>query len=171
MIVNEGIIDGRVAITPLGAGARFENSGWLGIAAPGAGVAHSIGGTFLQTETGTLTLRIAASGNDSLQVSGPALLDGTLAPVPSGSVALPIGQQYQVVNAQGGITGQFTTVTQSAGLAPGTRADTLYAPTTVNLVITPSSYGNLTLAGLPQTANQGAVGNALDAIGRPPAQR
>ena len=164
MIINDGVIDGRVAITPLGAGARFENSGWLGIAAPGAGVAHLIGGTFVQTETGTLSVRIAASGNDSLQVSGPARLDGTLSPVPSGSAVLPIGQQYQVVNAQGGITGEFTTVTQSAGLAAGTRVDTLYEPTRVNLVVTPSSYGDLRLAGRPQTANQSAVGNALDAI-------
>jgi hypothetical protein len=48
VIVNDGTIDGRIAISA-GADARFENSGWLGITAPGAGTLHTVGGTFVQT--------------------------------------------------------------------------------------------------------------------------
>jgi len=60
VIVNDGVIDGQIVVTHLlAASARFENSGWLGISAPGAGVTHLIGGTFVQTSSGTLSLRIA----------------------------------------------------------------------------------------------------------------
>ena len=45
-IVNDGTIDGQIAVTPVGAGARFENSGWLGISSPGVGISQVIGGTF-----------------------------------------------------------------------------------------------------------------------------
>lgn len=162
-IVNNGTIDGRVAVTPFANDARFENSGWLGISAPGSGATHLINGTFVQTSTGTLTLRIGSSSNDALQVTGAALLGGTLAPTVGSGISLPIGQQYQVIAAQGGIGGSFATLTQPAGLPAGTRFDALYAPTTLNLVVTPSSYGNLSLAGISETANQSAVGNALDA--------
>ena len=162
-IVNDGTIDGRVAVTPVTNDARFENSGWLGISAPGSGVTHLINGTFVQTSTGTLSLRIGSSSNDALQATGAAFLGGTLAPNVGGGISAPIGTQYQIIAAQGGIGGSFATLTQPTGLPAGTRFDALYAPTTLNLVITPSSYGDLSLAGISETANQSAVGNALDA--------
>ena len=80
----------------------------------------------------------------------------------------PIGQTFTVVSGQGGLSGSFAGLTQLAGLAPGTRFDALYAPTTLTLVVTPAAYGNLGLAGLSESANQTAVGTALDAA-RPPA--
>ncbi|MFL5252637.1 MAG: hypothetical protein ACJ8AI_07045 [Rhodopila sp.] len=162
-VINDGTIDGRVAVTPIGAGARFENSGWVGVTAPGAGVTHQIGGTFVQTASGTLVPRLAAASNDALQVSGPALLGGTLAPLVNAVSTPPIGQQYQILTAGGGIVGQFSTLTQPAGLASGTRIDALYASTALNLVVTPLLFGNLALAGLPETATQIAVGAAFDA--------
>ncbi len=48
LVVNNGTIDGLVSIAA-GPDARFENSGWLGIAAAGAGATHQISGTFVQT--------------------------------------------------------------------------------------------------------------------------
>ena len=163
-VINDGTIDGRIAVTPIDAAARFENSGWLGISAPGAGVAHQIGGTFVQTAAGTLTFRLAQAASDMLQVTGPAVLGGTLAPTVSVTPNLPIGQQYQVITAQGGLTGRFDTLTQPTALAAvGTRIDTLYAPTSLSLVITPLLYGKLSLAGVPETPTQSAVGTALDA--------
>jgi subtilase-type serine protease len=160
-IVNNGIIDGRVAVNA-GPMARFENSGWLGISAPGAGTTHVISGTFVQTSSGTFVVRIAGSGNDSLLVGGTALLAGTLAPQIAGTAGVPpfappIGQQYQVLSAVNGVSGAFSTVTQPAGLSPGTRFDTLYATTAVDLVVTPSSY-----AGLASGSWYSAVGAALD---------
>jgi subtilase-type serine protease len=162
-VINDGTIDGRIAVTPIDAAARFENSGWVGISAPGAGVTHQISGTFVQTAAGTLTLRLAPAASDTLQVTGPALLGGTLAPTVSVGPALPIGQQYQVITAQGGLFERFDALTQPASLAAGgTRIDTLYATNTLNLVVTPLLYGNLALAGVPETPTQSAVGTALD---------
>jgi len=74
-----------------------------------------------------------------------------------------LGQSFNVVAAGGGVVGSFAGLVQPAGLATGTRFDALYGATTVNLVVTPSSYGNLGLAGLSQTVNEAAVGAALDA--------
>ncbi len=138
-VVNTGTIDGRVAINA-GLTARFENSGWLGISASGAGTTHVVSGAFVQTSSGILALRIASGGNDSLQVGGIALLGGALAPQLPSAYAPPIGQQYQVLSAQNGVYGNFATLTQPAGLAAGTRFDALYGPTIVDLVVTPSSY-------------------------------
>ena len=90
VIVNDGVIDGQIVVTPAGANARFENSGWLGISAPGAGDTHLIGGTFVQTSSGTLALRIAPGSNDALQVTGAAILGGTL------QLNLPSGFQSKI---------------------------------------------------------------------------
>lgn len=75
----------------------------------------------------------------------------------------PIGQQFQVVAATGGVLGSFAGLTQPTGLAAGTRLDAIYQPTSLNLVVTPSAYGNLALAGLSETNNAGAVGKVIDA--------
>ena len=49
IVVNDGTIDGPVSFLA-GPLARFENSGWLGISAPGTGTIHMISGTFAQTD-------------------------------------------------------------------------------------------------------------------------
>jgi fibronectin-binding autotransporter adhesin len=99
--------------------------------------------------------------------------DGNLAPRlrsitgdASNAYTPPIGQQFQVINAAGGIpaTSGYTSLTQPIGLAAGTRFDALYAPTTLTLVITPAAYGNLALAGIGETSGEQSVGSALDAI-------
>jgi autotransporter-associated beta strand protein len=95
---------------------------------------------------------------------------GTLAPLLRGisgsatnAYTPPLGQSFVVVNAQGGVQGGYSGLTQPAGLAAGTRFDALYGATTLALVVTPQSYGSLALAGIAETANQSAVGGALDA--------
>jgi autotransporter-associated beta strand protein len=75
-----------------------------------------------------------------------------------------LGQRFQVVSAAGGVLGSFGSMVQPTGLRAGTRFDALYAPTTLTLVITPTAYGNLPLAGLGETSGERAVGAALDAV-------
>jgi autotransporter-associated beta strand protein len=128
-----------------------------------------IDGTGTGTDAGNYS-RIIVTGST-------ATLGGVLEPLlrgPAGSglpdwtntYAPPIGQQFVVLAAEGGIaaTSSFSGLVQPDGLLPGTRFDAMYAPTTLTLVVTPAAYGNLKLAGLPQTANEAAVGAALDAI-------
>ena len=71
---NTGAINGPVAIAA-GPYARFENSGWMGINAPGAGDTHTVSGTFAQTSAGTLALRVArtASPTSSSSTARPGL--------------------------------------------------------------------------------------------------
>ena len=77
-----------------------------------------------------------------------------------------IGQQFAgVVTAQGGILGSFDGMQQpGAGLPPGTRMDLLYNPQSIDLVVTPASYGNLGAAGITASPNENAVGAALDSF-------
>ena len=95
---------------------------------------------------------------------------GTVAPrlrgIPGGTNAFTpaIGQGFAIVQAEGGVQGQFDAVAQPGAGQGGTRFDLLYGADAVTLVATPAAYGNLAAAGLPQTPNQAAVGAALDAM-------
>jgi outer membrane autotransporter protein len=119
--------------------------------------------------TGTGT----GAGNYSrVLVQGPGnalTANGTLEPLLRGitgsatnSYVPPVGQIYNVISATGGVGGSFSGLTQPVGLAVGTKFDTIYGANTVNLVITPTSYGNLGTLGVTQTPAQAAAGAAVD---------
>jgi autotransporter-associated beta strand protein len=136
---------------------------------PGSVTQFDIDGTGTGTGAGNYS-RLPLTGAASTFTAG-----GTLVPLLRGitgsatnTYTPPLGQEFLVVNAQGGIQGSYSGLTQPAGLAAGTRFDALYGPTALALVVTPQSYGSLALAGIAETANQSAVGGALDA-GRPAA--
>jgi len=153
-VINTGVIDGRVIATA-GDQARFENSGWLGISAPGAGVRDVISGTFVQTAAGTLDLRISAEKNDRLQVNGTARLAGTETSVFQSPNEL--ARSYVIVSAAGGVTGAFDKST-TVGLPSFVTTSLTYAPTKVTLDLTSAMSEQ---AGLSR--NQSTVGGALDA--------
>ncbi|HSI40690.1 MAG TPA: autotransporter domain-containing protein [Xanthobacteraceae bacterium] len=151
-IVNTGIIDGRILVAS-GPDGRFENSGWLGISAPGAGVTSAVSGTFAQTSAGTLALRIGADSNDMLEVTGAARLSGTVAVDFQSDHLL---KSYTLLTASEAITGTFQTLTTdglpamfASGLGYGAHAVTLNVASN--------------LAGQPGISrNQKAVGGAID---------
>lgn len=101
---------------------------------------------------------------------------GTIQPVLRGitgsatnSFTPSLGQSFNVVQAQGGVTGSFSGIAQpGAGLPAGTRFETVYTAQTVSLALAPSSYAAL---GLGQTDNQVAVGSALDVLRPTPGVR
>lgn len=154
IVVNTGIIDGVIAFNA-GPDGRFENSGWLGISAAGAGAVHQIDGVFAQTPTGTLAVRVDGASNDSLNVAGAARLNGTLA----ASFASPTALQrtYTVITASEGVTGTFASLT-TTGLPSFINAGVSYAPTSVALNLTSD------IAGTGTTTNQQSVGAALDSV-------
>ncbi|MGV7030991.1 S8 family serine peptidase [Methylobacterium symbioticum] len=112
----------------------------------------------------------------ALGPSGTVSANGTLVPVlrgisgDAGNGFTPaLGQRFDVLAAQAGLSGSFTGLVQpTAGLASGTRFDALYAANGLELVVTPTAYGNLAGFGLIQTGNARAVGAALD-LARPEA--
>nr|WP_246499815.1 autotransporter domain-containing protein [Azospirillum soli] len=117
------------------------------------------------------TAGTGAGHHDQLRVEGAGFTAaGTLAPVlrgisgdASNSFTPAIGQSFTVVTAEGGVAGRFATLDQPAsGLATGTRLDVIYRADSVALAVTPRSYADLAAAGLGQTRNQRAVGEALE---------
>ena len=159
-IVNDGTIDGQVAVTPAGADARFENSGWLGISAPGAGITHVIGGTFVQTSTGTLALRVAPGSNDALQVTRVAILGGTLQLNSQYGFQPKVTDQLTLVIAGGGISGKFANLLDT--FSPVIAPELVYGQNTVVLEFRPD-FESISL-----TPNQRAAGKLLDQIGLNP---
>lgn len=97
---------------------------------------------------------------------------GTLAPVLRGisgdatnSFNPVIGQSFRVIQAQGGLLGSFAGLTQPTdGLPAGSRFDALYGANTLDLVLTPARYADLSPLGVGQRVNQAATGGAVDAI-------
>ena len=158
VIVNYGVIDGRIAATS-GLAKRFENSGWIGVTGTGLPVHDHFTGVFVQTAAGTLSTRVTSSANeqgeinDLLEVLGTARLNGTLA-VPFQTTSL--SKSYTVVRASEGVSGAFSSLV-TLGLPSFFSASLSYAPTTVDVNLTSAISG---LPGLKP--NQGAVAGALD---------
>jgi hypothetical protein len=120
LIVNAagGIIDGQVSVAA-GQYARFENSGWMGIGSTNTsapGITNAASGTFVQTSTGTLGLRISPAGIDSLTVTGTAKLAGALSL--SATAGTYGAARYSIVNATSGLSGVFSSF--STNLASAT---------------------------------------------------
>lgn len=154
VIVNTGIIDGRIAAMA-GAGKRFENSGWIGVTGTGVTITDLFRGTFVQTAAGTLAVRVRDEGNDNLYVAGTVRLAGTLEADFQTSNLL---KSYVVVGATEGVTGAFDAVA-TQGLPALFAATVGYTPTEAMLNVAAN------LAGQPgNTANQSAVGGAIDGI-------
>lgn len=167
MVVNTGIIDGRVAFAA-GPQARFENSGWLGISSTGAGAAHQMTGVFAQTARGTLALRVEGASADRLDVTGTARLAGTLSTSFSGTDGLQ--KSYTLLTATGGATGSFATL-QTTGLPSFFSAGLGYTTNAVSLTLASSmartpglSSNEQSVATSIDTAINAAAGPALGTL-------
>ncbi len=156
IVVNDGTIDGPVDFLA-GAEARFENSGWLGISAPGTGTTHVIEGTFAQTDSGTLALRVGADGgHDALQITGSGQLAGTLTLETERGLYAAQTDFPDLVTAGDALWGSFGTVDSSSpffrvSVSPGTDS--------IGAALTRVPFD--AFPGL--TPNQGAIGAALEA--------
>jgi outer membrane autotransporter barrel domain/autotransporter-associated beta strand repeat len=168
---GSGTITGPVSIMSGGTFSPGNSPGILNVsgsvtAASGSTFSVDVDGTGIGNGAGNYD-RIVVSGTPGTFTAG-----GTIAPTLRGITGAatntytpPLGQQFEIISTTGGVDGSFSGLTQpSAGLAAGTRFDALYAPTTVNLIVTPAQYGNLAAAGIGQTHNQREVGSALDQI-------
>jgi uncharacterized protein with beta-barrel porin domain len=154
LVVNDGTIDGQVSITA-GPYARFENSGWLGISAPGSGTTHVISGTFVQTAAGTLQLRVGADGSaDALQV-GTGRLAGALILATQPGLYANQTVYPGLVSATATLTGNFATVQTTS---PFLRAIAVPVVNSVTAVLARVPFD--ALPGL--TGNQLAVGAGLE---------
>ena len=173
-VASTGILRGTGLITAptsvYGTLAPGNSPGTLTFNAPvtlfsGSSAQFDIDGTGNGTGVGNHSRVIVTGAGNALNAGGTLrpLLRGITGDA-SNVYVPPIGQFYSVISAAGGITGSFGGLAQSAGLSAGTRFDAVYRSTSLSLVITPTAYGNLGLAGLAETGDEAAVGRALDAI-------
>jgi autotransporter-associated beta strand protein len=158
-----------------------------GILAPGDSPATTtVAGTVTQGNSSTLSLDIDGTGTGTgagnysrLVITGIAsqyvigltdILQPNLRNIvgPANNTYSPtLGTDLTVVTAQGGVTGTFATLNQpgvAGGQLAGTRFDAIYTTNAINLVTTPTAYGNLAAAGISASQNQNNVGSAIDKL-------
>ena len=162
-VVNSGTLDGAVSLTG-GGNNSLTNSSLITVSAPFVTrVVHFVDGTFTQTASGILGLRVTPNrsfGYDTLQVTasvpgtGVANLGGTLrAQVQPGLYGS--STTYANVLAFTTSTGRFATV--ESGLTFLT-ASAVYNATSVDLVLSRIPFNQFPGGG----ANSRAIGNVLE---------
>jgi len=186
--VNQGVMsfnnlfDGNVTVAST---AKISGSGVIngsiianGVVAPGNspgvlvvnGSVTQQAGSTLALDIDGATAGIGAGHHDALVLNGTGSIytaDGLIAPILRGitgdannNYTPTLGQTFEVVTAQGGVTGSFDGVTQpTSGMPANTRFDVLYRSNAILLVVTPGLYS---LMG--DVTNAAAAGGALDAI-------
>jgi fibronectin-binding autotransporter adhesin len=150
-LVGGGSVSGTVTVQ--GTLAPSGISGASGAAAGSGtpGTSLSVGG--LVTEAGSTTqIRTNGSGvGDSVQVSGSATLGGQLVVQPSPG-AYPASTTYTIVNANGGVSGNYSAVSQ---------------PVLPFLDTTVKTQGNTVLLTLSQVGSSSGGGTGIGAGGTP----
>ncbi|MCQ4160550.1 autotransporter domain-containing protein [Roseomonas sp. GC11] len=158
-----GTIGGATTVASGGRLAPGNSPGTLNFTAPvtladGATTEFDIDGTGTGTGAGNYSRIIVSGTGNSFTAAGTLepLLRGITGSA-TNTYTPEIGQQFTVIQAEGGLLGSFSGLTQPAGLASGTRFDALYDSTALRLVVTPAAY-----ASFATTGNQAAVAAALD---------
>ena len=159
VIANSGTIDGPIDLATASVGNSLTNSGLITITDPwtGIGTFHIIDGTFTQSSTGILALRVDATNNfDSLTVfgTGAANLGGKLRalvqPGLYGNITTFAGVMFFTTSS-----GQFTSVETSS---PFFTATAVYNPGSVDLVLSRVPFNRVP----GSSSNASAIGNVLE---------
>lgn len=152
--------------TMVGVGGLLRGTGTLGdtrvegIIAPGNSIGTlNVDGDYVQTASGVYLAELAPGGaSDLVRVTGTATLDGTLKALPEAGIYY-LGEQFQVIQADGGVQGRFATADFTA-FSPFLQFGLAYAANGINVEVT---RGQL-LATAATTANQRAVAGAADTL-------
>jgi len=173
--VNTGslIIDGSIAsaqtlVNPGGLlggkgsiGGNLVNSG---IVNPGPSPGLRVSGNYIQNANGTLRIEVAGTGQGQfslLAVGKHASLGGTLQLIPGGGFQLHVGDKVTFLTANGGVSGNFSTIQNE--FATVVKTQIIILPTAVELEGTQGSF-------VPAACNSNtaAVARSLDsAVGDP----
>lgn len=151
-----------------------------GVLAPGNSPGRLVvAGSVTQSPTGTLAIDIdgatpgiGAGHYDTLVLTGTGSVytaAGTIAPITRGitgdasnTYTPRIGDAYEVVTAEGGVVGAYSSIEQpTAGMPANSRFDVVYMPRAVVLAVTAKSYATLAADG---PLNAIAVGGVVDQL-------
>jgi outer membrane autotransporter protein len=150
-------LGGSVSVLAGGALSGHGSIGGLvtnnGIVAPGGTIGTlTVGGSYAQSASGTLSIELAPSAGSQLAVGGAASLAGTLAlSVDSFLVA---GTKYVILTAGGGVSGTFGQLAPQNIIAYSLTPT--YLPGEVDLTVN-SAFGTVA-----QSTNQRAIAAAID---------
>ncbi|MGE8275375.1 autotransporter domain-containing protein [Stenotrophomonas geniculata] len=170
LVVNGGVVSFNGTqtggTTTVGANGLLKGVGTLGntrvdgIIAPGNSIGTlTINGNYVQGATGVYAAELVpGGGSDQLHVSGTAALDGTLAALPAPGVYY-LGEQFNILRADGGVGGQFTKTDFSA-FSPFLQFTVAYANNAARIDV--ARGASLTTAA--NTPNQRAVAAAADLL-------
>lgn len=152
------------ASVTVGTDATFGgNSGKLEIASTGA---MSVGGSFVQAAGGAYVVGLNPANAQSghVQVAGAANIDSaaTIEAVNEGpGTTYAVGTRYAVLTADGGVTGEYGSLTGDVAVSPFIGLALAYDPTHVYIdVVLLQSFAN---AGT--TPNQAATGAGIESLG------
>ena len=116
----------------------------------------------------------SGAGNYSRLVSSSSIIlnGGMVVPVlrglsgsASNTFVPSLAQRFNVMAGAGGITGAFAGLTQpTAGLPTGLTFDLVYGTSSVDLILTPADYGQITAVGIGYTPNRARTGTALQTL-------
>ena len=156
------VASAAASLTGTGSVGDVTNSGYVqpGTASIGD---LTVNGAFTQTSSGTTEIKTNSAGNvpgvnnDHLTITGQATLGGTLSVVAVGGGVFNPATQYTILNATGGVTGQYA---QASSTLPAYGVVVTYNANDVTFHLQPTT--SLFAAAL--TENQVAVGTALDAL-------
>jgi len=156
----------RGGSTYVGVNGLLQGTGTLGdtrvagIIAPGTSIGTlTINGDYVQTASGRYLAELApGERSDQLRVLGTATLDGTLQALPEPGTYY-LGEQFRVLQADGGVEGRFATADFSA-FSPFLKFGLGYSANGVNIDVT---RGQL-LSTAASTANQRAVASSADTL-------
>ena len=170
LLVNGGVVafNGVQSggTTTVGANGLLKGVGSLGttrvdgIIAPGNSIGTlTINGNYVQGASGTFAAELAPGGrSDLLRVTGTATLGGTLVALPEPGVYY-LGEQFNFLRADGGISGQFARTDFSA-FSPFLQFSLAYGANGARIDVTRGAL----LASAASTANQRAVASAADTL-------
>ncbi|WP_460824124.1 autotransporter domain-containing protein [Lysobacter olei] len=145
----------------IGGSGTLSSTRVAGAIAPGNSIGTlTINGSYSQAAGSTFHAELSApSSADLLNVTGAATLEGGRLQLLRGAGVYRVGQQYNLLQAAGGLTGQFTTL-DSSMFSPFLSFQTQYSVNGLSLDVA----RGMAIAASGSTANQRAVGGSIDAM-------
>jgi outer membrane autotransporter protein len=131
---------------------------------PNSSFATDIDGTGIGTGAGNYSRLLVQGAGNTYTADGQVmpLLRGITGDAHN-TYSPPIGQDFTVIEAEGGVQGSYASLVQpSEGLIAGSRFDTVYRDRSIQLYVTPASYSDLGALGLQVNRNQQNAGAALE---------
>jgi len=165
LVVNGTLETASLPVLPkagLGGSGRIVGDVRIeGAVSPGNSIGTlTVDGDYVQAAGSSYVAELSAGGqSDRIDITGQARLEGGTLVVLHAPGQYVLGQNFNIISALGGVSGQFAAIDQTA-FSPFLKFATAYTATGVGVDV----IRGLSLASSATTANQRATGAAIDAL-------